>query len=63
MKHHHVKVRHDDGDGEAEYDHHRSKPRSKPTQEAMPAHFVYADQSGLKDEKHYPARKCRAVNP
>src|SRR5579863_3054191 len=58
-----VESRHDDGDGNAQRNHYRGEAGSEPADRAMPAHFVYADQRRLGDEKDHPTREYGAVNP
>jgi hypothetical protein len=58
-----VKSCHDNSYGDSQRNHHRGEPGSKPSKEAMPAHFLYADQRGLGDEEAHPTRECGAVNP
>ena len=58
-----VKSCHDNGYDDAQRNHHRGEADSKPSKEAMPAHFVYADQRGLGDEEGHPTRECGTVNP
>src|SRR5579862_916773 len=58
-----IEAGHDDGNGDTEHDHPRAECGTEPADEAMDAHVMGADQCGLRDEKDYPTRKSRGVNP
>ncbi len=58
-----VEARHNDGRGNAKENHEGAERGAEPAQGAVPAHMVGADQRGLKNEEHNPARKSSGVDP
>src|SRR6202023_619244 len=63
MELNHVKASHDDGGSNAQRNHQRRQPGAKPSDGAMPTHFMYPDQRGLTNKEDRPRGESRGMNP